>query len=87
ENDEPLCTIEQLTLSKKIMRFVCELENTVNGKKVRKTSTIYCGRDKAAVLLSGNTLNGKAFKVMVKGEEKTIGTIQDVRTATRDTFK
>lgn len=87
ENNEPLCSIEQLTLSKKIMRFVVELENTVNGKKVRKTATIYCARDKVATVLSGDTLNGKAFKVTKKGVETTIGTIQDVRTATRDTFK
>lgn len=87
ENDEPLCSIEQLTLSKKLMRFVVELEKTVNGKKVRKTATIYCSRDKAASLLSGNTLNGKEFKVTQKGVEKTLGIIQDVRTATRDTFK
>jgi hypothetical protein len=87
ENDEPLCSIEQLVLSKKIMRFVVELENTVNGKKVRKTASIYCARDKAAALLSGNTLNGKDFKVTQKGVEKNIGKIQDVRTATRDSFK
>jgi hypothetical protein len=68
------------------MRFVCELENTVNGKKVRKTADIYCARDKASALLSGNTLNGKTFTVKVKGVSKNLGTIQDVRTSTRDSF-
>jgi hypothetical protein len=87
EHDEPLCTIEQLTLSKKIMRFVCELTKDVNGKKVRKTATIYCARDKAPALLSGNALNGKEFKVKVKNVDKSLGKIVDVRTSTRDTFK
>lgn len=88
ENDEPLCSIEQLTLSKKLMRFVCELETTnTAGKKIRKTATIYCTRDKASALLSGNTLNGKSFIIKKGATDKNLGKIQDVRTATRDTFK
>jgi hypothetical protein len=87
ENDEPLCTIEQLVLSKKIMHLVCELETTVNGKKVRKTANIYTSRSKAAAVLGGNTLNGKPFKVKSGTTTKTLGTIKDVRTSTRDSFK
>jgi hypothetical protein len=87
ENDEPLCSIEQMVLSKKILRLTVELSATVNGKKVRKTAGIYVARDKAASILGGNTLNGKDFKVKVKNVDKVLGKIEDVRTSTRDTFK
>lgn len=87
ENDEPLCTIEQLILSKKIMHLVCEIEATVNGKKVRKTARIYAARSKAPALLGGNTLKGKAFTVKSGTTTKSLGTIKDVRTSTRDAYK
>jgi hypothetical protein len=87
ENDEPLCSIEQLVLSKKIMRFVCELSGTnTAGQKVRKTASIYSSREKASTLLSGNTLNGKDFKVKRGTVERSLGKIEDIRTATRDSF-
>lgn len=84
ENDEPLITIEQLILSKKIVRLVAELKNGTR----RKTATILASRAKAASLLTDNSLNGKAFTVVgAGGASKTIGTIADIRSATRDKFK
>jgi hypothetical protein len=88
ENDEPLCSIEQLILSKKIMRLTAEIETAVvvNGKKVRKTGTLYVARTKAADVLGNNSLNGKPFTVKNGTTTKSLGTIQDVRTSTRDSF-
>jgi hypothetical protein len=88
ENDEPLCSIEQLVLSKKIMHLVAEIETStvVNGKKVRKTGTLYVARTKAADVLGGNSLNGKPFTVKSGTTTKSLGIIKDVRTSTRDSF-
>jgi hypothetical protein len=86
ENDEPLIKIEQLLLSKKLMRLVAECETTVNGKKVRKGNEIYVSRAKAAALLGGNTLNGKNFTIKVNGADKNLGIIKDIRTSSRDSF-
>jgi hypothetical protein len=90
ENDEPLIKIEQMILSKKIMRLKCEVEGTqttAGGTKKRKVYDIYVARDKAAAILGGNSLNGKSFKVKTGNTENVLGTIKDVRTSTRDSFQ
>jgi hypothetical protein len=83
EGEEPLIKVEQMVLSRKLVRLVAEYTVTDKGNK---TMSILVARSKVGDILSDDkTKNLDGLNVIDKAGT-TVGKFYNVRTATRNSF-
>jgi hypothetical protein len=83
EGEEPLVKIEQLILSKKLIRLIGEVDL---GAKGIKPMSILCARQKAGDLLSDDKAKNLDGADALNNKGNSIGKFFSVRTGTRNRF-
>lgn len=83
EGEEPLIKVEQMVLSRKLVRLVGEYTTSNSGNK---TMSILVARSKVGDILSDDKAKNLDGAAVIGPKGTSLGTFYNVRTSTRNTF-
>jgi hypothetical protein len=83
EGEEPLVKVEQMVLSRKLVRLLGEYTSSSQGNK---TISILVARSKVGDILSDDKTKNLDGLAVIGPKGTSLGTFYNVRTSTRNTF-